>query len=146
TAIATAERNARMSASDLLDAVHDALRPTRGAAGLVLHVRPESELCTACGIGNISATIRFQGKSRSMVSHNGILGHQVRKIQAFEYPFPRGALLIAHSDGLTSHWDLSAYPGLEARHPAIVAAVMQRDFDRGRDDATVVALRNGTAA
>jgi hypothetical protein len=43
-----------------------------------------------------------------------------------------------HSDGLTSHWSLDAYPGLRLRHPALVAAVLYRDYQRGRDDVTVV--------
>ena len=77
-----------------------------------------------------------------MLSHNGILGHQVRKFAQFSYPFPRGALYIAHSDGLAARWDLGAYPGLESRHPALIAAVLFRDYERGRDDATVVAVRN----
>jgi Stage II sporulation protein E (SpoIIE) len=142
-AVAAAERAAASDAVEILETVHAALRPTRGAAAAVLMLQPESELCTICGVGNIAAMIRTQGRTRSMVSHNGILGHQVHKLQAFSYPFPRGSLLIAHSDGITTHWDLGAYPGLEARHPAIVAAVLCRDFDRGRDDLTVVALRNG---
>lgn len=146
TAIATVEKNARLAAGNLLEAVHDALRPTRGGAGLVLMLQPESEQCTACGIGNIAALIRAQGKTRSMVSHNGILGHHVRKMQEFQYPFSRGSLLIAHSDGLTSRWNLDDYPGLEARHPAIIAAVLHRDHNRGRDDVTVVVVRNGENA
>jgi hypothetical protein len=77
-----------------------------------------------------------------MVSHNGILGHQVRKIQDFSYPFPRGALCIAHSDGVSARWDLAAYPGLEQRHPSLVAAVLYRDHARERDDATIAAVRN----
>lgn len=142
-ALAAVERNAKLGAAALLETVHDAMRPTRGGAGLVLMLQPESEQCTACGIGNIAAAIRADGKTRNMVSHNGTLGHQVRKMQEFQYPFPRGALLIASSDGLATHWDLAAHPGLEARHPAIVAAALHRDHDRGRDDVTVVVLRNG---
>jgi len=38
---------------------------------------------------------------------------------------------------------LQDYPGLVHRHPALVVAVLQRDFDRGRDDASIVALRMG---
>lgn len=143
TAVAAAERNAALNAAELLDTVHAALRPTRGAAAAVLMLQPESELCTICGVGNIAAMIRTRGKTRSMVSHNGTLGHQVRKMQEFSYPFPRGSLLIAHTDGIATHWDLGTYPGLETRHPAIVAAALCRDFARGRDDLTVVALRNG---
>lgn len=144
-ALAATARNAKLAPAGLLEAVHDALRPTRGGAAALMALQPESELCTICGIGNISAGIRFQGRTRNMVSHNGILGHQVRKMQEFQYPFPSGALLIAHSDGLTTHWDLATYPGLETRHPALVAAALYRDHNRGRDDVTVVAVRNGGA-
>ena len=77
-----------------------------------------------------------------MVSHNGILGHKVRKFQDFSYPFPRGALCIAHSDGIGSGWDLAHYPGLSARHPSLVAGVLFRDHRRSRDDAAVVVVRN----
>jgi hypothetical protein len=70
------------------------------------------------------------------------LGHQVRKVQDFSYPFRAGALLVMHSDGVATRWDLSAYPGLESRHPAMAAAALHRDFSRGRDDATVLVARN----
>ena len=36
----------------------------------------------------------------------------VRKIQEFVYPWPPGALLVMHSDGLATHWKLEPYPGL----------------------------------
>lgn len=144
-AIQTVQSKAHLDATNLLDAVHGALRPTRGAAAAIAMLQPESELCTFCGIGNISASIRTNGASRSMVSQNGTLGHVVRKIQEFQYPFPKGSLLLMHSDGLATHWDLAAYPGIEARHPAMVAAALFRDHSRGRDDLTVLALRNGAA-
>ena len=46
-----------------------------------------------------------------------------------------------HSDGLQSRWNLRDYPGLALRHPAVVAALLHRDFTRGRDDVTVLAIR-----
>ena len=45
-----------------------------------------------------------------------------------------------HSDGISTHWDPGQYPGLIARHPAVIATVLFRDFGRGNDDATVVVL------
>lgn len=142
-AVESVEKNAQREAADIIDAVHNALRPTRGGAGAVALVQPESELCVFCGIGNIAASIRGGGGSRAMVSHNGTLGHQVRKIQEFQYPFPKGSLLVMHSDGIATHWDLAAYPGIETRHPAFVSAALFRDHSRGRDDLTVLAMRNG---
>jgi anti-sigma regulatory factor (Ser/Thr protein kinase) len=141
-ALEAVQKNLHRDAPNLMEAVHGALRPTRGAAAAVALLQPESELCSFCGIGNIAASIRSAGASRSMVSHNGILGHQVRKMQEFQYPFPKGALLIMHSDGIATHWDLAAYPGIESRHPALVSAALFRDHSRLRDDLTVLALRN----
>ncbi len=140
-AVAAVRKHGALKANEIMEEVHAALRPTRGAAGAVALLHPEKGLCHYCGIGNISAAIRNGGLNRSMVSHNGILGHQVRKIHEFQYPFPAGGLLIAHSDGIGTHWDLASYPGLEMRHPALIAAALYRDHCRGRDDATVVALR-----
>ena len=144
-AVATVKKEAALKPADAMTALHDALRPTRGAAAAIVLLQPERELAVFCGVGNISASVHFHGKPRSMVSHNGILGHQVRKMQEFQYPFPRNALLVAHSDGVATHWDLASYPGLEMRHPALIAAALYRDPSRARDDATVVAARAAQA-
>jgi len=82
-----------------------------------------------------------QGTIRHAVSHNGTLGHGARQIRGYQFPWPAGALFVMHSDGLLSHWQLSDYPGLIQRHPALIAAVLYRDFSRGRDDVTVVVGR-----
>ena len=48
---------------------------------------------------------------------------------------------MMHSDGLQSHWRLDRYPGLAQRDAALIAAVLYRDFTRGRDDVSVVVQR-----
>jgi hypothetical protein len=53
----------------------------------------------------------------------------------------RDAVLVLHSDGLHSRWDLSSYAGLIVRHPAVIGAVLLRDFRRQRDDASVVVVK-----
>ena len=63
------------------------------------------------------------------------------KVQEFSYPFPSNALIILHSDGLTTHWNMDAYPGLIVKPPSLIAGVLYRDFQRGNDDVTVVAAR-----
>jgi len=50
-----------------------------------------------------------------------------------------------HSDGLQSRWDLSRYPGLLSRHPALIAGVLLRDFRRERDDASVLVLKGAAS-
>jgi hypothetical protein len=46
-----------------------------------------------------------------------------------------------YSDGLTSHWSAEDLRGMARRHPAVIAAVLYRDFSRRRDDVTVVVGR-----
>jgi hypothetical protein len=90
---------------------------------------------------NISGIILSAAGNRSLISHNGTLGYEARNIQEMIYPLPKEALLILHSDGMTAHWDLENYPGLFMKHPSLIAGVLYRDFKRGTDDATVVAVR-----
>lgn len=58
----------------------------------------------------------------------------------FDYAHVKGNLLIMFSDGLQSRWNLQTYPGLVHRHPAVIAAILHRDFCRGRDDVTVLVI------
>jgi anti-sigma regulatory factor (Ser/Thr protein kinase) len=135
-------QSSRASApADLLDEIHGALRSTRGAAVAVAALDREMAEIRYAGVGNIAGSIVSGDETRSMVSHNGTLGHEVRKIQEFQYAWPPGALVIMQSDGLQTHWKLDRYPGLTARDPAVIAGLLYRDFSRRRDDVTVLAVR-----
>jgi anti-sigma regulatory factor (Ser/Thr protein kinase) len=125
----------------VLSLLHAGLRSTRGAAAAVALIDGQRREIRYAGVGNISAAILTGEGSRSLVSHNGTLGLQMRKAQEFVYPWPNGALLVAHSDGLATHWKLDQYPGLFRQDPALVAAILYRDHARRRDDASVVVCR-----
>jgi hypothetical protein len=96
-----------------------------------------------CGVGNISGVILSpdEGQRTSLVSHNGTLGHTIRKVQEFVYPWSPDSLLIMHSDGLATHWNLDRYPGLAVQHPSLISGILYRDFSRKRDDVTVLVAR-----
>lgn len=130
----------------LMQICHGALMSTRGAAGAAARVAPAKQRGTFAGIGNIACRVESIGERRQLVSHSGTLGHVMRRVQEFDFAFPTGALLIMHSDGLTSHWASNDYPGLAARHAGLIAGVLYRDHDRGRDDVTVVVLKNRKAS
>lgn len=126
--------------AEILNKVHGALRPTRGAAVAVAELDATAREIRFAGIGNIAGTVvRSSGETTHMVSMNGTAGHAVRKVQEFTYPWPAGSLAVLHSDGLTSQWRLG--PGLFPRSPSLIAGVLYRDFQRGRDDLTVWAGR-----
>ncbi|SNS88311.1 Anti-sigma regulatory factor (Ser/Thr protein kinase) [Noviherbaspirillum humi] len=123
--------------------VHGALRATRGAAVAIARIDMMAEQIVFAGVGNIAASVLDGRDRRQLVSHNGIVGSNMRKVQEFTAPWHDGCLLLMHSDGLGSRWDIDQYPGLAACHPAIIAGVLYRDFCRGRDDVTVLAVREG---
>lgn len=127
--------------AELFDLMHGALRATRGAAVAVAEILEEAGEVRFVGVGNIAGAVVGAGGSRSVVSQNGIVGHEMRKVQEFTYPWAPGSMLILHSDGLNTRWDLGRYPGLASRHPALIAGVLYRDFNRGTDDATVAVLK-----
>jgi len=127
--------------AQMLEDIHRALRPTRGAAVAVAALDRGRGLLRFAGLGNISGAIVSAGKSRSLVSHHGTAGGNARRFQEFTYPWSAGDLLVLHSDGLGSHWTLDGYPGITQRHPALIAALLYRDHRRGSDDTTVVVMR-----
>jgi anti-sigma regulatory factor (Ser/Thr protein kinase) len=142
-AIAAFQRDPFASPDQYLAKAHADLRATRGAAVACAHIdMGRGKLCFA-GVGNISARLfsdRTQS-ARALTSHNGTVGLQLGRVQQFEYDALEGDLLLMHSDGLTSRWKLADYPGLSRRSPALIAAVLYRDFKRGRDDATILVVR-----
>ncbi len=122
-----------------VESIHGALQSTRGAAVAVAEV--VGEQVNFVGLGNISGRICNATTARHLLSQHGIAGHQARKIQPFTQEWSKGSLLILHSDGLTTRWNLEAYPGLVHRHPSLIAGVLYRDFARKTDDATVVVVK-----
>lgn len=143
-AVGVVEESSSLDLPTVLKSMHDALRHTRGAALALADVTPDE--IRFVGVGNIAGAIVSDGGTRSMVSHNGTVGHQLLKVQEFSYPWPPDALIVLHSDGLGSQWRLDRYPGLVTRHPSLIAGVLYRDFCRGRDDVTVLVLRHGEEA
>jgi anti-sigma regulatory factor (Ser/Thr protein kinase) len=121
---------------------HAALAKTRGAAIALASLNRTSGLLLFGGVGNIAGSLSTSRASRGLASHNGTVGHSMQKVQEFSYPWEKDALLLVHSDGISGRWDLDKYPGLRSKHPAVVAAVIYRDFGRPHDDCTVLVARN----
>jgi hypothetical protein len=126
----------------ILTEIHQALGKTRGAAVSVAEILHEQRTVNYAGAGNIVAAVWAEGRSRSLVSMNGTVGHSVGRIQQFSYPWTPESLLIMHSDGLATRWAVEQYPGLASRHPGLLAGVLFRDFSRRRDDATILVSRS----
>jgi anti-sigma regulatory factor (Ser/Thr protein kinase) len=165
-AIHAVHRRAGRSPAMLMQHAHDALHSTRGAAVAIARIDLTRAQLSFSGTGNIAASVSGVGRPALVSAHggtrspgaapapapgersnwqlssrNGIVGHTMRDAQEFEVPWTRNALLILHSDGIGTRWDLSAYPGLHLQPSVMIAAVLYRDFARARDDATVVVVK-----
>lgn len=130
--------------ADYYARAHSAMSGSRGAAVARAVIDPNGRI-EYSGIGNIAGSLVGVDGSRGLPSQNGTVGVEMRRqvaVQQRDWP-PRGILLM-HSDGITGRWTLDPYPGLVIRHPAVIAAIIARDFLRGRDDATVVVVSRNT--
>ena len=140
-AIATFQHWVHLPPAEILRYIHDGLRKTRGAVAAIAEIRPKDHALIYAGVGNISAVLLAAGSSKSLVSHNGTLGMTTSRIQEFRVDWPSDAVLVLHSDGLHSKWDLSSYAGLISKHPAVIGGALFRDFRRQRDDVSVVVVK-----
>jgi anti-sigma regulatory factor (Ser/Thr protein kinase) len=129
------------SLRDILQDTHDALKKTRGAAFALAKIDTFKGLLTFAGVGNIAASIVAAGSSRSMASYNGTVGQQMERVHEFTYPWNADSILVMHSDGLMTRWSLENYPGIWNKAPGTIAAILHRDFYRGRDDVTVLVAK-----
>lgn len=140
-AIATFRKRVDSAPGEILSYIHDALKKTRGAVAAVVEIRPRERVIVHAGVGNVSAVLHSDGTTRSLVSFNGTLGMNIQRIHEFRAEWTPDSVLVLHSDGLQTRWDLSSYSGLLTRHPALIGGTLLRDFRRMRDDASVLVLK-----
>lgn len=122
-----------------LEEIHQSIKKTRGGVGMALHYNFKKQEISYYGVGNISGRLVGYDSAKSLISFNGIVGHIMSpraKNQLIEWGY--GMLLIVHSDGIHSHWELRNYPHIQAHDPLILAACLYRDANRGTDDVTIV--------
>lgn len=128
---------------DGLEESHIVLRMTRGAAVTRAQLDIDANTVRSAGAGNVAIRIVSGVFNRSMLAQHGTVGVQMRRVEETMMEWPAHALLVCHSDGLQSRWPPEAIEPLIGRDPALAAAVLVRDFGRGRDDVTVLVVRRG---
>jgi anti-sigma regulatory factor (Ser/Thr protein kinase) len=123
----------------LLERAHRKMSGTRG--GAVAVVRIEGDTVRFAGLGNVAGWIVTADRRQGLVSVPGIAGHQARKFRHYDYTIEAGAAVVLHSDGLSSRWDIRNLPGLTARDPLVIAAVLLSEAGVHRDDAGVLVVK-----
>jgi anti-sigma regulatory factor (Ser/Thr protein kinase)/serine/threonine protein phosphatase PrpC len=124
-----------------LEAAHTLLRMTRGAAVSLVQLDAEGSQIRSAGAGNVVTRLVSGVANRTLLSQNGTVGVQIRRVEEIRGEWPAHALVVMHSDGLLTRWAPEVLAPLLARDPSLAAALLVRDFCRGRDDVTVVIVR-----
>ncbi len=126
---------------EVIRAVHEALRATRGAVMGAVVIDHAHERFSYAGVGNVMARAFGNTEPASMISANGTLGARLGTLRVWNGNWTKGATLVLASDGLSASWDMNSYPGLLEHSPQLIAGVLMRDFARTSDDATVLVAR-----
>jgi hypothetical protein len=121
----------------VVEHVHRALR---GAAVAVARLEPGGRVLF-CGVGNISAVLVTAGTRAGLLSHPGIVGHQMHQLRTYEQRMPADGVLVMHSDGLSERWKPADLAGLLHHPPAVIATALLRRAGTRRDDASALVAK-----
>lgn len=125
----------------IIQQLHEALRPTRGAAITLMEMDWDAGRATSVAVGNVQAALITGNEIKRIAADNGIVGHVMPRPRELVHECQPETLLVVHSDGLTANWQPERYPGLMQHHAALIAGVLYRDCRRGRDDSLVIVVR-----
>jgi len=116
---------------DIMEALHDRLRGSRGAAATVCVFRGRE--VEACAVGNVE--LRGMDFRLPLISSAGIVGVRVAKFHTCRATVLTSARLVLFSDGISSRVPLDDVKKLG---PAAACAEVMRKYRRKEDDATVL--------
>jgi phosphoserine phosphatase RsbX len=128
------EAHATMPLEALLTAAGDHIAPTRGAAAALLRIDEQACEIEFTGVGNV-ALRSIARTAMPIFCSAGILGRRVRRLRSFRFPISPGDILLLHSDGIASGFDLSAFRDLA---PEAMARRIVDVHKKSFDDATCV--------
>ncbi|RDC58752.1 SpoIIE family protein phosphatase [Adhaeribacter pallidiroseus] len=141
-AVASFQKQTPSPPGMLLRKIHSDMLKTRGAVMNVASIDLKSNTLTYCGVGNIAGRVLASDGAKSVMSYNGIVGHNLpNTINDHQIVWNNTQILILHSDGLKSRWDLTKYPDLLQHDTSIIAAVIYKEFTRKTDDTLVLVGR-----
>lgn len=112
------------------------LRPLRGAAVTLLRIDCATGALSHIAIGNVEVRYRGTGTVQALTTP-GIVGSRVRKIVVREFQLQVGDLLIVHTDGISSRFDISR---LHGRSSKAILETMLADHAKSHDDAGCVVI------
>ena len=125
--------------SQMLRALHNALRKSRGMVCTIASLNMKQNEWSICGVGNIMTRVYNGITYKNHMPHNGVIGMNIPKVLNNSLvQAEKNQRLIMCSDGIRSGWDLSKYPSILRYDNAVIAATIYKDFSRKTDDTSVL--------
>ncbi|MGH9477037.1 MAG: SpoIIE family protein phosphatase [Terriglobales bacterium] len=132
------------TATQLLQACHEALRTTRGAVMSLAWIDYAASTLTWLGVGNVSAMLLRagapgDGTREFLLCRAGMLGAQLPPLYAASTSIAAGDVLLFHTDGVDS--ERASRFNEPLMPPERAATQLLRDGARRSDDALVLVAR-----
>ncbi len=125
--------------SAILREIHEEVKKSRGLVATIATVNYKTETWNICGIGNINTRIYRGLENKTYTPYNGIIGHNIpRTLNSTTVPYEKHQIIVMHSDGLRTRWNLNDMTSIIKQNPGVIAAALYKDNIRGTDDATVL--------
>jgi anti-sigma regulatory factor (Ser/Thr protein kinase) len=123
----------------VINAMHAALRGTRGAVAMVAHMAEDG--VHFCGVGNIAGAVIGIDRISRLHSAWGVVGSRITPPAVHRIGWQSGDVLLLHSDGVARATDAFAARYLRYIDPTLACAIILRDAATKLDDQTVVIVR-----
>jgi serine phosphatase RsbU (regulator of sigma subunit) len=130
-----------LSPAEALRLCHRALAGTRGAVISIARIDLAGGRLTYAGVGNVEARLWHPPTHERPISYRGVLGSTIPTIRSFDFPLPPDWVLILHTDGISSRFDIRDVPDSLYHDPQALADELLQRWSRTTDDATVVVIR-----
>ncbi len=135
------EMNSGLNLVGLFRDAHQLLRRTRGAVMAVAVLHLDERRMEYLGVGNIESVLFNEETSTQLVSMGGTVGHSMRSVRPFEYPWDGRHTLVMCSDGVRSAWRTQIPLEILRAHPDVLTETILSGFSRETDDATAIGIR-----
>ncbi|MEO7975539.1 SpoIIE family protein phosphatase [Flavobacterium sp.] len=138
-AIKAFKQSIEVEPSEIIRDIHTKVKKSRGLVATIAVVDFNSEVWKICGVGNISTRIYDGMENKTYTPYNGIIGHNIpRTLNATTVPYKKHQIIVMHSDGLRTRWNLNDMTSIFKQHPGIIASALYKENLRGTDDASIL--------
>jgi serine phosphatase RsbU (regulator of sigma subunit) len=124
----------------MIQNLHQHLKGTRGAAAGLCAIDAGLSRLEYVGVGN-TVMRRLGGLETRLVSHDGVLGQNMRTPRPQSLQLEPGDLVLLYTDGVSDRFTLTEYPSALQHSPKEVVENVVKRFGKGHDDAACIAVR-----